>query len=88
MEVRRWSRRAYSSAGLQASHLLFANSVYVHIQLTLISLFAFFATKQVAFADRGGGDYRASHDLEDLITVIDGRAHIVAEARSIKGVMS
>jgi hypothetical protein len=33
----------------------------------------------VAFSDRGDGDYYDSHDLEDFITVIDGRENIVAE---------
>jgi hypothetical protein len=32
-----------------------------------------------ALADRGEGDYYASHDLEDFITVIDGRTAIVEE---------
>ena len=47
--------------------------------LRLVSPAAFIAMKHVAFSDRGGGDYYASHDLEDLITVIDGREHIAAE---------
>jgi hypothetical protein len=45
----------------------------------LISPVAFLATKYVAFLDRGDGDYYASHDLEDFITVIDGRADIAEE---------
>lgn len=45
----------------------------------LISPVAFIATKLAAFADRGDGDYLGSHDLEDIITVIDGRANIVNE---------
>jgi hypothetical protein len=48
-------------------------------RLRLISPVAFIATKYVAFSDRGAGDYYASHDLEDLITVIDGREQIVSE---------
>ena len=39
----------------------------------------FLATKLEAFKDRGKGDYYASHDLEDIITLVDGRAAIVAE---------
>jgi len=39
----------------------------------------FLATKLEAFAGRGGGDYLASPDLEDIATVIDGRAEIVGE---------
>lgn len=32
-----------------------------------------------AFAGRGEGDYQSSHDLEDLIAVVDGRAELVRE---------
>jgi hypothetical protein len=49
------------------------------VDVPLISSVAFLATKLAAFADRGEGDYYGSHDLEDIITVIDGRAAIVAE---------
>jgi hypothetical protein len=48
-------------------------------RLKLISPLAFLATKYVAFSDRGNGDYHASHDLEDFITVIDGRENIATE---------
>ena len=47
--------------------------------LKIISPAAFIATKLAAFADRGKDDYFASHDLEDVMTVIDGRAVIVEE---------
>lgn len=39
----------------------------------------FMATKLEAFHARGGNDLFASHDLEDIITVVDGRAEIVDE---------
>jgi hypothetical protein len=39
----------------------------------------FLATKLEAFKDRGKGDYYGSHDLEDIITLVDGRASIVAD---------
>ena len=39
----------------------------------------FLATKLEAFKDRGKGDFYGSHDLEDIITLIDGRATIVKE---------
>ena len=39
----------------------------------------FLATKLAAFGDRGRRDPMASHDLEDLIFVIDGRREIVAD---------
>lgn len=50
-----------------------------YVRLKLISPVAFLATKYVAFLDRDDGDYYASHDLEDFITVIDGRENIAAE---------
>ncbi len=50
-----------------------------HTRLRLISPVAFLATKHVAFSDRGKDDYYGSHDLEDFITVIDGRDSIVEE---------
>jgi hypothetical protein len=39
----------------------------------------FLATKLAAFGDRGRRDPLASHDLEDVIAVIDGRREIVAD---------
>jgi hypothetical protein len=37
------------------------------------------ATKLEAWKGRGGGDHLRSHDLEDVITLVDGRAEIVDE---------
>jgi hypothetical protein len=42
----------------------------------------FLATKLEAFKGRGGRDYFASHDLEDLLAVIDGRPELVEEVRA------
>ena len=39
----------------------------------------FLATKLEAFRGRGSGDVVASHDLEDFVTVVDGRPEIVDE---------
>jgi hypothetical protein len=41
----------------------------------------FCATKLEAFAGRGKSDYFSSHDLEDLIAVVDGRVELVEEVR-------
>lgn len=47
----------------------------------------FLATKIEAFHGRGEGDFFESHDLEDLVAVIDGRPNIVDEVmQSIKEV--
>jgi predicted nucleotidyltransferase len=45
----------------------------------IISPPLFLATKLEAFKDRGKGDYYGSHDLEDIITLVDGRAKIVED---------
>jgi hypothetical protein len=39
----------------------------------------FLATKLEAFRGRGNADYQMSHDLDDIITLVDGRPEIVAE---------
>ena len=52
---------------------------------------AFLATKLEAFRGRGKDDYLGSHDLEDIVTVVDGRPGIVAdvrEAEPVRGVLS
>lgn len=50
--------------------------------IRLVSAPVFLATKLEAFADRGKGDYLFSHDLGDLISVIDGRDELIDECRN------
>lgn len=45
----------------------------------------FIATKLEAFHGRGPDDITASHDLEDIVMVIDGRPEIVAEIEGAEG---
>lgn len=45
--------------------------------IRLVTPACFLATKLAAFGDRGCRDPMASHDLEDVISVIDGRSEIV-----------
>lgn len=47
--------------------------------IRLITAPAFLATKFEAFFDRGGGDLLGSHDLEDIVNVLDGRPELVSE---------
>lgn len=42
----------------------------------------FLATKLEAFAGRGKGDFATSHDMEDLIAVVDGRPEVPEDVRS------
>jgi hypothetical protein len=48
-------------------------------EIRLVTAPYFLATKLEAFHGRGKGDYRMSHDLEDIITVIDGRPELADE---------
>lgn len=51
------------------------------LAIKLVPPAVFLGTKLEAFRDRGRGDFLASHDLEDVVTVIDGRAELIDEAR-------
>jgi hypothetical protein len=61
-----------------------ANYVQLEKELTikLVTPPYFLATKIEAFKGRGEGDYMASHDMEDIITILDGRREIVDEIKS------
>ncbi len=49
------------------------------LKIRLVSAVAFVATKLEAFASRGGGDFLCSHDLEDVLNIVDGRAELAEE---------
>jgi predicted nucleotidyltransferase len=49
------------------------------LQIRLIAAPVFLATKFEAFATRGRGDMLSSHDFEDIINVVEGRAEIEDE---------
>lgn len=49
--------------------------------IRMVSAPYFLITKLEAFDGRGGGDYLASHDMEDIIAVLDGRPEIVEEVK-------
>ena len=49
------------------------------VEIAVVSPPAFLATKLEAFLGRGRGDYASSHDLEDFVSVVDGRDGIVEE---------
>jgi predicted nucleotidyltransferase len=65
------------------------NANYVQLEkeivIKLVTPPYFLATKIEAFKGRGKGDYMASHDMEDIITVLDGRREIVDEIKSSSG---
>jgi len=77
----RWYREAIVSA---AAHAL---SPTLEIRAVTAPLFV--ATKLEAFKGRGKGDYLGSHDLEDLVAVVDGRESLIdeveVESRKVRG---
>lgn len=42
----------------------------------------FLATKLEAFSNRGGGDYLASEDMEDVLAILDGRPELLDEIQA------
>lgn len=52
------------------------------VEIRLIVPPVFVATKLEAFAGRGNNDFLFSHDLGDLIALVDGRESLVAECQA------
>jgi len=50
-------------------------------EIRVVSAPYFLITKLEAFDGRGAGDYQMSHDIEDIVAVLDGRPVIVDEVR-------
>jgi hypothetical protein len=48
----------------------------------VVTALYFLATKIEAFEGRGEGNFLASHDIEDMIAVIDGRKEVVDEVKN------
>lgn len=68
----RWYRPALENAQTRAIGQL---------EVRVITAPYFLVTKLEAFRGRGKNDFRMSHDLEDIVTVVDGRAELVDEVR-------
>jgi len=74
------------------SNRWYADALHTATQVTLpdglgiraITAPYFLGAKMEAFRGRGQGDYFASHDLEDIITIVDGRPSLLAEVQSSK----
>lgn len=70
-----FSNRWYVEAVRSALRLTLPSGTAIN----LISAPAFLATKFEAFDTRGQGDPVSSHDFEDIINIIEGRAMVVEE---------
>lgn len=69
-----FSNRWYGPALKNATTIRIVDCV-----MRVISAPYFLATKIVAFSNRGGNDYAASRDIEDIVTIIDGRPELAEE---------
>lgn len=49
------------------------------LNIRLVSAVGFIATKLEAFAGRGAGDFLTSHDIEDVLNIVDGREELIGE---------
>jgi hypothetical protein len=72
------TNRWYPDAVATATDIVLANGLAIRV----ISPPLFLATKLEAFYDRGRGDYASSHDLEDIINVVDGRPELSDEVNA------
>jgi predicted nucleotidyltransferase len=57
-------------------------------QIRIVSAPYFLITKLEAFDGRGDGDYQMSHDMEDIIAVLDGRPEIINEINQVDRALS
>jgi len=68
-----FSNRWYKDAIKEAQNI----SLTDEITIKLLTAPYFLATKLEAFYGRGKGDYLGSQDLEDILTIIDGRVELL-----------
>ena len=72
-----FSNKWYSPAIKNATELYLEKG----LEIRIVTAPYFLATKIEAFYGRGKGDYIASHDMEDIIAVIDGRIELIDEVK-------
>jgi len=75
-----WYDEALRSAALSA--------LAPALSIRIPSAPAFLATKWAAFDGRGGGMYLGDADVEDIVTVVAGRAELTAEAATAPAALS
>ncbi len=74
----RWYKPAIDAAAI---------IVFDRLDLRVVTTPYFIGTKLEAFRGRGKGDFYASSDLEDIITLLDGRPTVVEEVADSPGAL-
>ncbi|MGE4241868.1 hypothetical protein [Ramlibacter sp.] len=82
-DVLGFTNRWYSLAIDTAQRVDLGNGLEIH----MLTASAFVATKLEAFAGRGRGDILGSHDVEDILNVVDGRPEFAQELAKAPGEM-
>ena len=72
-----FSNRWYLSAIINAVKI----ELDPDLEIFIVTAPHFLGTKLEAFFGRGKGDYLASHDMEDIINLINGRAEVLADIK-------
>ena len=70
-----FSNRWYRAAAERSMHI----AIGKELRIRMITAPYFIATKFEAFNGRGNRDFMGSHDLEDLVAVVDGRESLGVE---------
>lgn len=76
-EILGFGNEWYSPASENAEVIALPNGK----KISMVSAPYFLITKLEAFDGRGEGDYVMSHDIEDIVAVLDGRPGIVEEVK-------
>jgi len=78
-----FSNKWYAPAAANANLIQLSSGKRIRI----VSAPFFLITKLEAFDGRGRGDYLMSHDIEDMIAVLDGRPEVLDEVRQADPVL-
>jgi len=76
-QILNFGNKWYAPAAANAEIVQLPSGKKIH----MVSAPYFLITKLEAYDGRGGGDYMISHDIEDIIAVLDGRREIVDEIK-------
>lgn len=74
-----FANRWYPMCVTSAARLVLPSGTPIRVVLAPV----FLATKLEAFHGRGAGDYLFSHDLGDILSVVDGRDSLIDECRDM-----
>lgn len=77
-EILGFSNRWYAR-GIETAVL---HSLTDEMEIKLLPPELFIATKLEAYMGRGGGDLIMSHDIEDILLVVDGREELITEIQN------